>query len=53
MTGMVSTIAGSSRGFADGECSKAMFDYPQGIAIDSEGNIIVAEYNNHTVRMIS
>jgi len=51
--GAVSTIAGSSAGNQDGECSKALFNYPVGITLDWEGNIIVADHNNHTIRKIT
>ncbi len=51
--GMVSTIAGSSTGFADGASATAQFDFPFGVAIDASGNIIVADRSNHRIRSIS
>jgi len=41
---MVSIIAGSGeRGFADGSGAEAQFDHPFGVAVDSSGNVYVAE----------
>jgi sugar lactone lactonase YvrE len=52
--GVVVTIAGigGSQGYADGVGSSARFDAPFGISIDSNGNIIVVERFNKTIRMI-
>ena len=58
-TGKVSTIAGSgSEGFlngdyADGSGADARFNRPQGIAVDVNGNIYVADYNNNKIRKIT
>jgi sugar lactone lactonase YvrE len=47
-------LAGSGReGFADGAGAAAHFSGPQGVAVDGEGNIIVAEFGNHRVRKIT
>lgn len=51
--GVVSTLAGSSYGYADGTGSNAQFSNPTGIAIDSENNIYVADQNNHKIRKIT
>ncbi|MBL0209441.1 MAG: SMP-30/gluconolactonase/LRE family protein [Holophagaceae bacterium] len=52
--GQVSTIAGSAQtnGFHDGQGADAVFDLPQGIAVDASGNLFVADYNNHAIRRI-
>ena len=51
-TGEVSTLAGSSQGFLDASGTIAQFDNPRGIAVDTSGNVYVADANNHRVRQI-
>ena len=51
--GIVSTIAGSIAGYEDGDGASAKFDGPQGLGIDKEGNIYVADFNNRRIRKIS
>jgi len=52
--GKVSTIAGDGRyEFRDGKCSEASFCNPYGIAIDSDGNIFVADSNIGRIRKIN
>ncbi len=52
--GTVSTLAGSgSAGFADGAGAAAQFYNPSGVAVDGEGNFIVADQSNHRVRKIA
>ena len=43
---------GSTAGYRDGPADQALFNFPQGIAINSEGDIFVAEQKNHTIRKI-
>ena len=45
--------AGGSSGSTDGPVATARFLYPNGVAIDSVGNIYVADYGNHTIRKIT
>jgi len=55
--GRVSTIAGSgaagSGGFADGPAASARFNAPRGIAVDSAGNVYVADTLNQRIRKIT
>ena len=50
--GVVTTLAGSaaSAGSGDGTGSSAQFNYPSGIAVDSAGNVYVADTDNDTLR---
>ncbi|MNX74063.1 Serine/threonine-protein kinase PknD [compost metagenome] len=50
--GQVSTLAGSSAGFADGLSVNAKFNQPTDLDVDANGNIYVAEVTNHRIRMI-
>jgi len=52
--GLVTTIAGSGNAaFADGTGTAASFSYPTAIAIDTSGNLYVADANNHRIRKIT
>ena len=52
---VVSTIAGAARiaGNGDGTGTNALFAYPEGLAVDSAGNIYVADTGNNTVRRVT
>ncbi|WP_394758663.1 NHL repeat-containing protein [Flavobacterium sp.] len=52
-TGVVSTLAGSTSGFANGTGASAQFNSPRGIFVDSSGAIYVADTDNHKIRKIS
>ncbi|MES2388289.1 MAG: T9SS type A sorting domain-containing protein [Bacteroidota bacterium] len=51
-TGVITVLAGSTPGFADGPAATAKFDGPMDLDIDSAGNIYVSDYNNHKIRKI-
>ena len=45
------TLAGlPAYGSADGTGGAARFDYPVGVAVDSAGNVYVADFDNDTIR---
>jgi sugar lactone lactonase YvrE len=52
--GLVTTLAGQagSCGSADGNTAFARFCNPQGIVLDRDGNLFVADTRNHTIRRI-
>ncbi len=51
--GMVSTLAGSGYGASDGQGAAASFRLPEGVAVDSAGNIYVADNLNYTIRKVT
>jgi sugar lactone lactonase YvrE len=53
--GTVSTLAGSvgNPGSIDATGTNALFDSPQGISLDSLGNLYVADYLNNSIREVT
>jgi len=53
-SGVVTTLAGNGTlGFADGTGTDAMFNVPYGTAMLPNGNIVVADYNNRRIRIMT
>ncbi len=49
----LTTIAGSTQaGIADGPCTTALFDGPEGMTISDSGKLYIADKNNHVIRRI-
>ncbi len=55
VAGVVTTFAGMAgvAGSADGTGAAARFSQPNSTAVDAAGNLYVADYGNHTVRIIT
>ncbi|PWU16780.1 MAG: hypothetical protein C5B50_12815 [Verrucomicrobia bacterium] len=53
--GIVTTLAGSAgaAGSSDGNGTSAHFNSPQGVAVDTAGNVYVADYFNEAIRKIT
>jgi hypothetical protein len=49
----VSTLAGSSAGYADDLGTRAQFCFPRALTIDDEENVLVVDECNHKVRKIT
>ncbi len=47
------TVAGSVEGHINGEAKKSLFRTPEGITVDSKGNLFITEYWSTIVRKIS
>ena len=55
VTGVVTTVAGGRHGGSGdgGPASAAGLDRPHGCCVDTQGNLYIADSNNHRVRMVS
>ncbi len=50
---MVTTLAGSGFGYADGSGTDARFNTLQGVTVDAIGNVYVADAVNHRIRKLT
>jgi len=55
VSGVVTTLAGltGQPGSGDGTGAAARFRWPQGVAVDTAGNVDVVDTSNHTIRRIT
>lgn len=51
-TGNISTVAGGSSGGDGGLATAASLNQPKSVAIDSNGNIFIADTSNHKIRRV-
>lgn len=51
--GIVSTLAGGLRGFADGLATSARFDTPSGLALGADGTLYIADTANNAIRRMT
>jgi sugar lactone lactonase YvrE len=52
--GVVSTFAGSGTpGFADGTGKAAQLNAPSGVTVRADGSLVVSDYGNHRIRLIT
>ena len=52
--GEVSTLAGNGdEGFADGQGDAARFNCPSGVALANNDEIVVADWGNHAIRVVT
>jgi glucose/arabinose dehydrogenase len=53
-SGWVSTLAGSIQpGYADGDAPSARFNQADGLCVDAQGTVYVADTGNHSIRKIA
>ncbi len=55
-SGVITTVAGDGTGCDNGDCGQASFarlNSPFGIAVDGNGNLYIADGNNHRIRKVT
>ncbi|MEZ0371149.1 MAG: CsgG/HfaB family protein [Candidatus Sericytochromatia bacterium] len=50
---VISWVGTGEAGFSDGNAAVARFNRPQGLALDPQGNLYVADTDNHAIRKVS
>ena len=50
---IVSLAGRNGRGFVDGPADEAEFRSPEGIVLDADGNVVLADYGNRALRQIT
>ncbi len=50
--GTITTFAGGGNLGEIGPATAAMFNYPAGVAVDSTGNVYIADFNNNRIRKV-
>ena len=50
---IITLLAGSTGGYADGNGGAAKFNAPSGVAVDAGGNVYVADWHNYSIRKIN
>ena len=51
--GVINTVAGGGSDFKDGPATNDYLSYPTGVAVDSAGNLYIAEWASNQVRKVS
>ncbi|MCE7996985.1 MAG: hypothetical protein HEP71_33805, partial [Roseivirga sp.] len=51
--GVVSTLAGSTQGTANGTGTSAQFNYPSDVSVDAAGNVYYSDHEAYSVRKIT